>query len=288
MSSEDGGATLECAACGHQSASRGGADIHTAMAHVAGQPPPRPAAAAPLPLATPAGRPPTGAGQAVICLSFAVVLLLFLGGLVAADRGWVDKGPEVATIVAAAPDAPAAPVVPGDWRTVRDTAAGFSVALPDGWTDVPLDAGTMDRLLNEARRADPEFGASLDYQARQAAAAGGRLLAFETDRGGALNMTVMTSDSGGATLGDVQRDMTAELAALGVADISQERVTLPAGPAFRLTYDVRVGGIGVRQVVHMVIGGGDVFAVTVTTDEPERDGPTIDGIARSFAVFPIS
>ena len=284
--SPDGADTLECAACGHQSASRGGADIHTALAHVAGQPPPGPAAAAPLPLAAPAGPPPAGAGQAVTCLSFAVVLLLFLGGLVAADRGWADKGAEVATIAAAAPAAPAAPALPGGWRTVGDAAAGFSVALPGGWTDVALDAVTMDRLLNEVRTADPELGANLGHQARQAAAAGGRLLAFETDRRGALNMTVITSDSGGATLGEVERDMTAELAALGVADISQERVTLAAGPALRLTYGVRVADIGVRQVVHMVIGGGNVFAVTVTTDDPERDRPTIDGIAHSFTISP--
>jgi len=190
----------------------------------------------------------------------------------------------VTTIAAAAPAAPAVPALPGGWRTVRDGAAGFSVALPDGWTDIALDAGTMERLLNEVRRADPEFGANLDHQARQAAAAGGRLLAFETNRGGTLNMTVMTSDSEGATLGEVQRDMTAELATRGVADISQERVTLAAGPALRLTYDVRVAGIGVRQVIHMVIGGGTVFAVTLTTDDPERDGPTMDGMAQSFAV----
>jgi hypothetical protein len=207
---------------------------------------------------------------------------------VAADRGWVDQGPEVATIAAAAPGAPTAPVLPGGWRTVRDGTAGFSVALPDGWTDVALDAGTMDRLLNEVRRADPGFGAALDHQARQAAAAGGRLLAFETDRGGTLNMTVMTSASEGATLGEVQRDMTAELAALGVSGISQQRVTLAAGPALRLTYDVRVADIGVRQVIHMVIGGGNVFAVTLTTDDPERDGPTIDGIAQSFTIAPRS
>jgi len=64
------------------------------MAHAAGQPASPQEVTLTLPLRTSAVPPPPGAGPAVICLRFAVVLLLFLGGLVAADRGFVDKGPE--------------------------------------------------------------------------------------------------------------------------------------------------------------------------------------------------
>jgi len=33
----------------------------------------------------------------------------------------------------------------------------------------------------------------------------------------------------------------------------------------------------------MLISRGSAFAVTLTSDDPERDGPTLEGIARSFS-----
>lgn len=200
------------------------------------------------------GPPPRAAlSPRVVMAAVSVALLLAL-------TGCRDK---------AAPNTTA----PAGFVVVRDAGAGFALAVPADWQQVPLpgDLDEFDRKASELTGRNPRIAPAI-VQARQLLQSGGRVMAVSPDGASVLNLTVDRADE--KNLAEVGRVVPAKLQEAGATDVSQEQATTGAGPALKLTFKLMVEGQGGTTVIanetqYFVLHDGKSFVITLQNGTPE-------------------
>ena len=162
---------------------------------------------------------------------------------------------------------------PAGFVVVRDASAGFAMAVPADWQQVPLpgDLDEFDRKASDLQARNPRIAPAI-VQARQLLQSGGRVMAVSPDGASVLNLTVDRADEKNLT--EVARVTTAKLQEAGATDLVQEQTTTGAGPALKLTFKLPVEGQGgttvtANETQYFVLHDGKSFVITLQNGTPE-------------------
>jgi hypothetical protein len=162
---------------------------------------------------------------------------------------------------------------PAGFVVVRDADAGFALAVPGDWQQIPLpqDLDEFDRRANDLQGRNPRFAPAI-VQARQLLQSGGKFMAVSQDGLSILNLTVDKADL--KNLADIGRATSAKLQEAGATDVAQEQTTTGAGPALKLTFKLPVEGVGgttvqANETQFFVLHDGKSYVITLQNGTPE-------------------
>lgn len=163
---------------------------------------------------------------------------------------------------AAAPPAPAAEQsanVPDGYRVVAVAEAGFSLAVPREWKNLPLDAVDLKEFIE----SNPEFGLDPNKPPQTS------FQAYSPDQSG-TNVNVLKTTAGGASLSDLESGLAEVLVSqLKATEVTVTSTEIAAGKAIRTSFRYPVqkpsgGTIIVRSVQHIVIADDVQYVLTVS------------------------
>lgn len=167
--------------------------------------------------------------------------------------------------------------VPAGYIDVKDAETGVSVAVPQDWQQVPLNAATLRQQADAMREENPKLAETLD-SAQGLIGGGGKLFAIHPD--GNSNVNLIVTDAEGAKLDDIPGPAVRELRSRGATIESQERTTLNGEDAVKVTMKFPVSASQtVDEVQYYVIKRGRAYILTLTGHDP-----ALDVIAKSMAI----
>jgi hypothetical protein len=159
--------------------------------------------------------------------------------------------------------------VPAGYMDVKDAETGFSVAVPQDWQQVPLNAATLRQQADAVRGQNPKLAETLD-SAQGLIGGGGKLFAIHPD--GSSNVNLIVTDAQGTKLEDIPGPAVRELRSRGATIDSQERTTLGGEEAVKVTMRFAVTAERtVDEVQYYVIKRGRAFILTLTGRDPALD-----------------
>jgi hypothetical protein len=174
------------------------------------------------------------------------------------------------------------------------TESGFAITLPKNWRRIPLD-GTEFAEFAADLPANSQWAKIFETQAGQAILHGIKFWAADMGptaiaEGFPSNVTALVQD--GAVHASIKAFGTVVVAQMqsleGVSHVKQTVVTLPAGEALRVTYDltmqVQGNNIDVTGLEFVILGADKVYAITFTCS-PDNTSctKTADTTMRTFA-----
>ncbi len=164
---------------------------------------------------------------------------------------------------------------PAGYAVVKDAGAGFAVAVPADWVQIPLltNIDAFDKKARELQSKNPGIGPAV-IQARQLSQSGGKLMAVTADGKSIINLTADKTKE--KTLAQVGTAVSKSLIDNGATDLAQEQATTGAGPALRLTFKYPIPGDSDKptiasEVQFYVLKGGRSFVLTFIN--PPADVP---------------
>ncbi len=172
----------------------------------------------------------------------------------------------VLTVTACSKEAPQT-TVPAGLVAVRSAEAGFALGVPSDWVQIPLpqDLDKFDKNAIGLTNRNPRLAPAI-VQARQLLQYGGKVMAVSPDGGSVVNLTIDKTKE--KTLDEVAKNTVPNLEQNGASDVRQERATLPAGPAIRLTFRYPIEGqnhetVVADEVQYYVLHKGKSVVLTV-------------------------
>jgi hypothetical protein len=159
---------------------------------------------------------------------------------------------------------------PAGFKVFKEDKAGFAVAIPADWVEIPMSDNLSDfnEKANDLRPANPDLGNAI-VLARVITQAGGKLFAADRESVSSLNLTVGKANE--KSLDEVLAVIKPALAKNGATELTDEGVTLPAGPAIRLRFKQPVttdGGTATRnEVQYYLLKDNKTYILTVISDD---------------------
>jgi len=165
---------------------------------------------------------------------------------------------------------------PAGFTVVKDAGAGFAVAVPADWVQIPMltNIDQFDKKARELQSQHPAIGPAV-IQARQLAQSGGKLMAVKADGTSIINLTADKTKE--KTLAQVGTAVSKSLIDNGATELNQEQSTTGAGPALRLSFKYPIPGDAdkptiANEVQYYVLKGGRSYVLTFIN--PPADLPT--------------
>ncbi|HVF13440.1 MAG TPA: hypothetical protein VM942_02515 [Acidimicrobiales bacterium] len=170
------------------------------------------------------------------------------------------------------PKAPGTTAPPG-FTVFDEDKAGFSVAVPANWRDIPLsdDDSEFNGTLNDLRIENPKLGTAL-VLARVARNNLAKMFAVDNEGTSMVNLSVDKPEE--KTLDEIIAVTKPALTGdgVGATELTEEAVTLPAGPAVRLRFKLPVstddGVVVVDEVQYYLLKDGKAYILTVISGDP--------------------
>ncbi|HEX2192466.1 MAG TPA: hypothetical protein VHH09_04675 [Acidimicrobiales bacterium] len=180
--------------------------------------------------------------------------------------GGSDDGEESSSDGGAGGSATTQATIPAGYIEVKDAGAGFAVAVPQDWQQIPLNAETLRRQADAVRAQNPKLAETL-AAAQGLIGGGGKLFAIHPD--GSSNVNLIVTDSGGAQLEDIPGPAIRELRSRGATIESQERTSLGGEDAVKVTMKFPVTAQEtVHEVQYYAVKRGKAFILTLTGHDP--------------------
>ena len=173
---------------------------------------------------------------------------------------------------------------PPDFTVVSDAQAGFSMAVPSDWKQVPLDnLAVFDAEAEKVQAQNPDTRAAIDT-ARTLVGRGGEVFALDPADNGATNVNLIVVDAGNDdSLEQVAKDATALLSRGGAENITQEPAVLAEGPAVKLSFTQTLATStatrSVAETQYYVLRHEMSYVLTLV-----GSGPDLDTIAQSLRI----
>ncbi len=211
------------------------------------------------------------------------------GGTTATNSPAATVAPPSAAASEAAPSAPAASEAAPSAATSGPSLAtsgrievadkGFALTLPDGWNRVDLSAGDLDAIIAAAGELDPAVAQQYSAQLQAMLAAGLSIFAFGPEPQSGTTLTVLTLPGAGLSLDLLEQVTKAGLESRADGEITSERVTLPAGEAIHLRYELAsTGGTLAPVDQYLLVAGDNQMVVTVTAASEADTDAIVDSI----------
>jgi hypothetical protein len=197
-----------------------------------------------------------------------------------------SASPSTASPSTASPTAPPF-VVPEGYAPRGGPEQGFTLAVPDTWTEVdPQDQDVAAAL--EENGIDPAVAAQISQQLNQVTASGQFFAAVDTEgsQGDTVpaNVNVLAVNAGIGSLDALQQQLELGLTLLETATPPQiDRVDLPGGEAIRVRYTSEQQGVTLTTEQYAMLGpDGTATIVTLTTQRPADYAEQFQTIAGSL------
>lgn len=182
---------------------------------------------------------------------------------------------------------------PAPTATTFVSTDGYTITLPPQWAALAVDPEDVGPLLDLLGTQQPEVA---DLVRTYLDLSGARISMITLDNdpehagpGIPPNANILVQSSLGLPLDFVAAGVAEVIGRLpGVTtDVTRERVSLPAGDAIRMTFEVSTeGGTGPTGalVSYLIVRDGDAYVVTFVTlkEQLGRDGPVFDEMIRSL------
>jgi hypothetical protein len=211
-------------------------------------------------------------------VALSLALAVALAGCGSSD----DKDTTATPTSAPAPTAPQL-AAPAGFTVISDPASKFAIAVPETWTQLPLDAATFDSVAEALRTQNPQLAQTLQ-QAKSMVGSGGKVFALDPADNGATNVNLIVTPAQGITdLDEVAKQATSELGQVGATGITQERTTLAGGDAVKAKFTLNVntpdGPKQVQETQYYVIRNDTAYILTLV-----GEGPATEAIAQSLTI----
>jgi photosystem II reaction center protein PsbP len=157
--------------------------------------------------------------------------------------------------------------VPSGYTEFRDSARGYSIAVPSTWIQVNVRSPQAAAVLARVAKEDPKAAAALGGSLGQMQKEDMSLLAAAADGAGA-NMIATTSGAESysrAQMSSLLPSILGQYARLGATVSGHQLVTVDGDPALRFEVSIALKGRTVRETQFVIITGG--WAYTLTLDE---------------------
>jgi hypothetical protein len=143
---------------------------------------------------------------------------------------------------------------------------GFAITLPAGWTRIDLQSGDLEQIMAAAGAGNPEMVELYSAQIQTMLATGLVIFAFGPDITTGTNLNVLSLPSMGMNLDVLEQVNLAQLKTLAEGDVTTERVTLPAGEALHLRYNIKSANVPTPPSIdqYLVLLGDRQLMVSVT------------------------
>jgi hypothetical protein len=186
----------------------------------------------------------------------AVVVVLLAVAAVAAGCGGEDDGAGVT----------APPPAPGYTRV---TGENFTLDMPVGWQQPPLDPASFDQASAALRAQNPNLAEGLEA-IRQSLGENSRLFAIDPADGSSVNLIV--TGAGGKSLTALIGDAIRQLTGAGISDVREERVRVGSRNGVRLEFGLPVrgaaGSLKVPEAQVYVVDDDLLFVLTLLGTNP--------------------
>lgn len=161
---------------------------------------------------------------------------------------------------------------------------GFAITLPAGWTRIDLQSGDLEAIMAAAGAENPELAQLYTTQIQTMLASGLVIFAFGPDISTGTNLNILSLPSMGMSLDLLEQANLAQLENLAEGQVSSERVTLPAGEALHLRYDIAAANQPTSPTIdqYLVLMGQRQLMVSVTN----ASAADATAIANSLEVLP--
>jgi PsbP len=157
--------------------------------------------------------------------------------------------------------------VPSGYTEFRDSASGYSIALPSSWIQINVQSPQAAALFARVLKDDPKVSAALGGSLATMQKEDMSLLAVAPDGAGA-NMIAHTSAAESlsrAQLASLVPTFLAEYGRAGMNVSAHEVVAVDGHPALRFQVSITLKGRTVHETQFVVITGG--WDYTLTTDQ---------------------
>ena len=175
-------------------------------------------------------------------------------------------------------------VAPAGFVAVRDAGAGFAVAVPADWVQIPLteDLDKFDETSRDLIAKNTELIPAIN-QARQLAQSGGELMAVSADGRSRINLTIFKAPED--SLEEIARTTVPRLEQDGATEVQQSQAPTGAGNALKLTFKYPLPGRGeevtiANEVQYYLLKGGKSYVITVINASAE----IVQAVADSFRI----
>jgi hypothetical protein len=183
--------------------------------------------------------------------------------------------------------------IEGTTGRIVDSAKGFAVTLPDGWTRLDVDAAAVENMLEAgSKNLTPEAREALKQQLATLASAGITFYAIAPTSapGFTTNLNIIAGPAE-MTLDEIETGSLAQVEEMGVARdaIENERVTVPAGEALHLRYSLPAKAADGGQVEatieqYTVVADGKQYILTFTGVDDGSLGAAAQATAESLEI----
>jgi hypothetical protein len=151
----------------------------------------------------------------------------------------------------------------------RVAGSGFTIDMPAGWKQPPLDPGSFDQTAAALGSQNPQLVQALQ-QARATLGNGSRLFAIDPVDGSSVNLIVTAA--GGRSLDALVADAVNQLRQVGVGSLQRELSTVGSRQAVRLQFSLSVRGQGgtlaVPEAQYYVLRDKRLFILTLFGSHP--------------------
>ncbi len=188
------------------------------------------------------------------------------------------------SLASASPSSDAAAATPGasiaTSGRIELADKGFAVTLPDGWTRIDLEADDLEQIMEAAGSVNPELAGVYSAQIKAMLATGLVLFAFGPDPLVGSNVNILSVPNFGMTLDLLEAANVAQIKAMAQGDVTSERVTLPAGEALHLTYQIAAAGAPTSPTIdqYLLLTPESQLMVSVTNASTDAAKEIVESI----------
>lgn len=167
-------------------------------------------------------------------------------------------------------------------------SGGFTLSVPEAWKAANIDEILDDNALDELREEDPDLARQIEAFAQPGSPVKFVALDPDVQDDFATNVNVYVEEVPAGVTRDEYFDASVDniTEALGAPD--QERVTLPAGEALRLSYEQESpAGTQIAVLQYLLFERETGFLITYSTlpDRSSEYAQTFEASARTFALL---
>ena len=176
-----------------------------------------------------------------------------------------------------------AAATPRGYRRLVDRPDHLSLAVPAGWQEPPLNAGTLSGDIQGLRTSDPQL--ALLYDIALSALQKFQVGVFAVD--GATRTSLFTYGTVDPKIRNVEQissgPIVAQLNQLGALNVGATRVRVPLGGAVQVSAELLIGGVTISELVDYLVVRNRLVVLVLSVRGTQPPRPLLHQIESTLA-----